>query len=67
MNVTLDDQIECLARELRRRRKVFPELVRDGRMSADQAAAELARMDAARQTLAQLQGLLNGARTAPAS
>jgi hypothetical protein len=62
MNVTLADQVECLARELRRRRKVFPVLVEAGRMAADEAAAELARMDAARQTLAQLLGLVGGVR-----
>lgn len=58
MDVSLKDQADCLGRELRRRRKVFPLLVAEGRMKAEDAAAELARMDAARQTLTQLLGLL---------
>lgn len=60
MDVALAEQVDCLARELRRRRKVFPALVESGRMTADEAAAELARMDAARQTLSQLLGLVGG-------
>jgi hypothetical protein len=58
MQFTLEDQIECLTRELRRRKKRFPALVEEGSMTSEQAAAELARMDAARQTLTQLLGLL---------
>lgn len=60
MLVSLDDQIACLVREYRRRKKVLPLLVEQGRMTQEQATHELAAMQAARQTLTQLKGLLGG-------
>ena len=58
--VPLQEQVECLAREFRRRHKVFPGLVARGQLSQAEATAELARIEAARQTLSQLLGILGG-------
>lgn len=60
MLVSLDDQIACLVREYKRRKKVLPLLVEQGRMTQEQATHELAAMQASRQTLTQLKGLLGG-------
>lgn len=60
MLVSLGDQIECLAREYRRRKRVLPMLVEQGKMTPEQATHELAAIQAARQTLTQLKGLVGG-------
>lgn len=57
--INLQEQIACLTTEWRRRKRIYPALIESGRMGADEAAAEIARMDAARQTLTQLLGMLD--------
>jgi len=46
MTPSLDDKIVCLTRELRLRRRVYPNRVADGRMSAAEAERELLVMQA---------------------
>jgi hypothetical protein len=58
MLVDLNDQIACLVREYKRRKKVLPILVEQGRMTQETATHELAAIQAARQTLTQLKGLV---------
>lgn len=45
------DQIACLERELGMRRRVYPGLVRGGRMTQEAADLEMARMKAALATI----------------
>lgn len=47
-------QIACVERELRRRHKVFPRLVRDGTMTPPQAQHELLTMASVLRTLRDL-------------
>lgn len=44
--VSIDDMIECAERELKLRRRVYPERVRDKRMSQDFADHQLIAMEA---------------------
>ena len=46
MNVTLDDKIDCLTREVRFRRQTYPALVAAHRMTLAEAEAELMVMQA---------------------
>lgn len=52
--VTIDDQVQCVQRELRYRQRLYPRWVKDGRMSADQAATEINRMKAVLDTLGEI-------------
>lgn len=49
--VPLADQVACLERELGLRRRVYPRLVQQGRLTQDAADRELARMAAALDTV----------------
>lgn len=51
--VSLADQIECVEREIRMRRRVYPRRVAESRMSADAARRETATMEAVLETLRQ--------------
>ena len=44
--ITVDDKRACLERELRLRRRVYPRFVKAGRMTPEQAAREIALMQA---------------------
>lgn len=57
MTITIDQQIRCLAKEIERRKKVFPVLIEQGRFSEEMATSEIATMQQAMQTLTQLRGL----------
>lgn len=57
----IDDQIACLAAEVKRRKRVFPALIEKGRMASDTSALEIAKMQAALETLTQLRGLVRKA------
>lgn len=57
MSITIDQQIRCLAKEIERRKKVFPALIERGRFSEEMATSEIATMQQAMQTLTQLRGL----------
>ena len=55
MTVSLEDQIKCVAREIKIRQTVYPQWVRTGRMRQDTADVEIARMTAVLETLKGLQ------------
>jgi hypothetical protein len=55
MTVSLEDQIRCVAREIKIREGVYPQQVRTGRMRRDVADLEIARMTAVLETLKGLQ------------
>ena len=57
MTITIDQQIRCLAKEIERRKKVFPALIEQVRFSEEMATSEIATMQQAMQTLTQLRGL----------
>ena len=56
--ITIDAQIKCVEREIKRRRHYFPKLVADGKLSEDGATAEIAVMQAVLETLTQLRGIV---------
>lgn len=55
-DVTLDDQLRSVEREIAYRERVYPRWVEDGRMKAEDAARELLVMRAVRETVAALMG-----------
>lgn len=58
MSATIDEQIECVKREIRMRERVYPKWVETRKMLAATAEAELARM---RDVLATLEHVKAGA------
>jgi hypothetical protein len=46
MSFTIRELIECAERELKLRERVYPQRVRDGRMSRQFAADQIAKMEA---------------------
>lgn len=53
--VTLQDQIDCVTREIGFRERLFPRWVRDNKLTQKTADLEIARMKAVRETLVNLQ------------
>ena len=53
--MTVEEQIDAARRELRMRRRVYPRLVTDGRMTQKKADHEIAAMEAIVATLESLQ------------
>jgi len=51
MNISLEDQIKCARRELAQRISYYPNLIKSGRLRADQAEHELEAMSAIIETL----------------
>lgn len=51
---TLKDQIACVERELAFRRRCYPNWIEQKKIKADQAAREIARMEAVLATLEQM-------------
>jgi hypothetical protein len=51
MEVSLDDQIACVDREIRMRRKNYPRLVKRQQLTQKVATLEIERMEAVRKTL----------------
>lgn len=47
-NITTQDKLACIERELRMRERVYPKLVDQGKMSAGKAAIETKIMEAIR-------------------
>lgn len=56
----IDIKIRCVKREIKRRKKFFPLLVADGKLSKDRAEFEIAAMQAVLETLTQLRGMTDG-------
>lgn len=57
MTVSLDDQIACVRREIGLRERVYPKWVAAGKMKADAADQEIARMRAVIETLESVRAL----------
>lgn len=57
--ISIEDQVACIDRELRYRRRVYPRWVEAGKMTQRKADEELSRMDA---VLATLQEKAKGSR-----
>lgn len=53
----LNQQIICLANEIKRRKRKYPGLVEKGYMTEQDATYEIAAMQAAMETLSQLKGI----------
>jgi len=51
MTTTIDDQIDCVKREIGMRERVYPKWVQQRRLSQDQMDRELGRMRAVLNTL----------------
>ena len=58
MATSIDLQIKCLSKEIRRRKAKFPKIVADGKMNSEDAALEIQTMQDALETLTQLKGLV---------
>lgn len=54
----IERQINCAKNELKRRKKVFPHLVASGKLTEDEATAEISVMNDIYETLTQLKGLV---------
>jgi hypothetical protein len=46
MDFTIDELCACARREVAQRKKVYPRLIRDGKMSSDESARQIALMEA---------------------
>jgi hypothetical protein len=57
--MTIDRQIECLKREVKRRQKFYPYLIENGKLTQDEADLEITLMQKAMETLTQLKGLVS--------
>lgn len=51
MTVSMTEQIKCVEREISMRKRVYPRLVKNGKMKQEQADFELAAMEAVLDTL----------------
>ena len=58
MSVSIELQIQCVKKELKRRKKIFPALVESGKLNQDYSDLELSKMQDVLETLTQLKGLL---------
>ena len=58
--MNLDIQIECVKKEVNRRKRKYKTLVEEGSMSQERATAEIATFQAVLETLTQLKGILKG-------
>ena len=56
--MTIDIKIECVRREIRRRKKYYPVLVDEGKMTKEETDQELATMQAVMETLTQLKSIV---------
>jgi hypothetical protein len=55
VNFTFRELIECAERELKLRERIYPQRVRDGRMSRQFAADQIAKMEAITAKLRELE------------
>jgi len=55
---TLTQKIECVKREVKRRERMYPHLVKEGKLSENDAISELIVMQEVLETLTQLKGLI---------
>lgn len=52
---TIDEQMACVEREIKMRRRVYPRWVQDGRMTQAKADSEVRAMEAVAETLRGIQ------------
>lgn len=64
MTISIEDQIRCVEREIKMRKRAYPRWVAGGRMTQFEADTELAKMEA---VLATLKGLLPASPQIPLS
>jgi hypothetical protein len=57
--MNIDTKIECVKREIKRRKKFYPLIVRDEKLTQEEADFELATMHAVLETLTQLKGMVS--------
>ena len=55
---SIDEQINSVKREVKRRKKIFPHLVESGKMTEENSGYELSIMQNVLETLTQLKGLV---------
>lgn len=58
MTISLERQIKCVRAEVKRRKKIFPYLVEDKKISQETADLGIASMQDVLETLTQLKGLV---------
>lgn len=58
MNFPIEDQIETVRREAKRRHKIFPHLIEKGALSKNDADLEIGKMESVLRTLTQLKGIV---------
>lgn len=58
MVLPIDSQIKVVRQELSRRKKIFPKLVKDGKMTQDRSDSEIMTMLSVLHTLTQLKGMV---------
>lgn len=56
--MNIDSQIECVKREIQRRKRFYPSLIAQMRMTQEAADFEIMSMQQVYQTLTQLRGLV---------
>ena len=57
--MNIDTKIDCVKREIKRRKKFYPLMVRDGKITQEEADFELATMQSVMETLTQLKGMVS--------
>ena len=57
--MNIDTKIECLKREIKRRKKFYPYMVKDEKLTQEEADFETATMQAILETLTQLKGMVS--------
>lgn len=57
--MNIQTKIECVKREVKRRKKIYPHLVEQGKITQEEQDFEIAVMQSVLETLTQLSGLVN--------
>ena len=57
--MNIDTKIECVKREIKRRKKFYPKLVESGKFNQEWADAEITAMQAVLETLTNMKGALD--------
>lgn len=58
--MNIDTKIDCVRRELKRRKKFYPKMVADGKVDQEWADIEISVMLSVLETLTQLKGMVGG-------
>jgi hypothetical protein len=57
--MNIETKIECVRREIKRRKKFYPLMIEDGKLKQENADFEIATMQAIFETLTQLKGIIS--------